>query len=181
MVALVQTSSPQIVKRGDEPLTADDASKRRRRRCKPGNGRTVHFNEYPQTFEIPGRHVFSRQEISCMYISKAELARIQMEIVDTIREYRLCANKEHWLAQQIGRLRGLEPITNHDDGERISRVKGGVSAVIRQQMNGEIDEPWISKVYRPFSNKAHSLAHKRAMLDRESAFSDAPRMIVMAR
>ena len=182
MVAVVHASSPLLVKRGDDEFsTSDDKCKRPRRQRKQEDERTVRFDETPETFEVPGRHGLSPQELSSMHMSKADHVRIQMEIVEVVRQYRLRGKGKMWSPHDLDRLRGLERVTNHDDAERPSRLKSAISAVIARQLNGELDEQWLSNVYRPFSAKAQSVALEQAILDRESAFSDAPRIIVMMR
>jgi hypothetical protein len=178
----VHASSPLLVKRGDDEFsTSDDKCKRPRRQRKQEDERTVRFDETPETFEVPGRHGLSPQELSSVHMSKSDHARIQMEIVEVVRQYRLRGMGKMWTPKQMDGLRGLERVTNYDDVERPSRLKSAISAVISQQLNGEIDEKWLSNVYRPFSAKAQSVALEQAIIDRESAFSDAPRIIVMLR
>ncbi len=174
MVALIQTSSLMVAKRVDPPILSTNKRQRTAR-----HERCVKFVGDHRIIEIANRQSFSQQDLNNLYLSKSEHNRIQMEIVEVIREYRL--GQISWGGKEIERLRGLEPLTNHDDQGRLSRMKGAVSAVIQRQLNGVIDEIWLSKVYRPYSRKAQSLAHKRAEKDSLAAFSDAPRMIVMSR
>lgn len=181
MVAIIQNTPILLVQKEEQLVGGDAMNKRPRRGSKLKKQCQVRFEEEPQTLEIPGRHGWTMEERSRLYFSKAEHMRMQLEIVDIVREYRLSCRDDVWKGKARGRLRGLEPITNHDDRERMSRLKGAISAVIQQQLNGEIDERWLSNVYRQFSEKASSIARKRATMDRDSAFSDSPKAIVMAR
>lgn len=162
------------VKRADSPILT-----RHKRPRTARSERTVNFAKNDQVLEISTREGFSRQELNFLYMSKSEHKRIQLEIVDLIREYR--SRQFSWEGEEKERLRGLESLTNHDDGGRLLRMKSAVSAVVERQIYGSIDEMWLSKVYRPYSRVAQSWAHQRALMDSRAAFSDAPRAIVMSR
>jgi len=182
MVAIIQKSSPLLVRRGDYQLPSNnDTCKRARKLSQHEKVRTVRFHENHESIEVPGRDGFSPLELSLMHMSKVEHERIQMEIVEVIRDFRISSIQYVWSGKELERLRGLERITNHDDIDRPFRLKRAVSAVINQHTNGGIDETWLSNVYRPLTARAESVAIERARLDRESAFSDAPRIIVMTR
>jgi hypothetical protein len=174
MVAIVQNFSPVVAKRSDSPILTTNKRPRMAR-----SERSVKFADNHHVLEISTRAGFSRQELNFLYLSKSEHKRIQLEIVDLIREYKL--GQKSWGGKEVDHLRGLEPLTNHDDVGRLRRMKSAVSAVVERQLNGSIDEIWLSKVYRPYSRAAQSLAYRRAQMDSHAAFSDAPRMIIMSR
>lgn len=174
MVAKVHISSLMIGKREDSLILSTN---KRQRKCKLE--RFVKFEKDDHVVEIANRQSYSQQELNALYLSRSEHSRIQMEIIELIRDYK---SGEHLgNGKEMERLRGLEPLTNHDDQGRLARLRGAVTAVINRQLHGAIDEMWLSEVYRPYSRKAQNLAYKRAEMDRHAAFSDAPRMIVMLR
>jgi len=174
MVAIIQTSSPMTIRRADSLILTTN---KRPRTARPE--RCVKFGDNHLIVEIPSRESFSQQELDVLYLSKWDQRQIRTDIVDLIREFK--RDQEPWGGKELERLRGLEPLTNHDDDDRMPRLKGAVSAVIERQLNGSIDEAWLSKVYRPFSQVAQSLALRRAQMDSYAAYYDAPRTMVMSR
>lgn len=83
--------------------------------------------------------------------------------------------------QTIDDIRGLESLVRQEDYDRIVRLRSAVRSVIQRQLDGPIDEVWLSDIYRPFSREAILWAQRRALKDQLDAFSDAPRRMIMTR
>lgn len=141
-------------------------------------------NDIKTMREIPSRRYFSKQELRDIYLSKEEQKKICRDIVSMVAAVMEEQNHEEHLCdvdtEEDDRMRGLELFT-HRDVERTRRMKRAISAVLRRQMTGKIDEGWLLIAYRPFSKAATALAYKRGLRDQELAPSPVPRQVVMVR
>jgi hypothetical protein len=182
MVALLNYTSPNLVQvRSPVACDCEDKKEEEEPIVERGGTVSVRFADNIQAVrEIPNRKCFSEQEIRDLYLSKFEQKMIHRNIVSIVRKFVEEKNGEQLCDAEDDDLRGLEFCTRQHV-ERVRRLKRAISAVLRRQTTCKIDEQWLSIAYRPLSEAAARMAHKRGLRDQELVPSPVPRQIVMVR
>jgi hypothetical protein len=182
MVALLNYTSPNLMQ-VRSPVACDSEDKKGMEETivERGGIVSVRFADDIQAVrEIPNRKCFSEQEIRDLYLSKFEQKMIHRNIVSVVRKCVEENDGEQLCDAEDDDLRGLEFLTR-PHVERVRRLNRAVSAVLRRQRTCKIDEKWLSISYRPFSEAAARMAHKRGLRDQELVPSPVPRQVVMVR
>lgn len=175
MTAVVEEIQPGIfVTVGRTPSLC-----RHKRRRPSKSRRCVRFQAHDRIHEIPGRDNLSQKDIEKLYVTKAEQRKLHCDVVKIIRKAR--QEGQGLRHKTIDDIRGLESLVRQEDYDRIVRLRSAVRSVIQRQLDGPIDEVWLSDIYRPFSREAILWAQRRALKDQLDAFSDAPRRMIMTR
>lgn len=169
---------------------------------------TVTFSSTNDVFEISRP---TREEKKYMHMSQGDQHQILLEISEALRreqqqqeafysytgDHHHCDNNNN--NNTIEEL-CLERIVEQQSSDRLERVKSGVCVILqrqrtqsqrfesssstntkRQQAQLLLDESWLQKHYRPFSEVSSKLARSRGLRDQEMAPSLFPRLIVMSR
>jgi len=155
----------------------------------------VRFASETKVFEITRP---TKEEKKDMHMTKQDQTSIILEVTNALR--RLQSNEQskleggflHDERDRIIEEMGIERIVEQQNPDRIDRVKSAVSVVLQHQRQSKLfdvhknrseilNEAWLEKHYRQFSNHAAKLARSRGLRDQERAPSLYPRRIVMAR
>lgn len=168
---------------------------------------TVTFSSTNDVFEISRP---TREEKKYMHMSQGDQHQILLEISEALRreqqqqeafysytgDHHHCDNNNNNTIEELC----LERIVEQQSSDRLERVKSGVCVILqrqrtqsqrfesssstntkRQQAQLLLDESWLQKHYRPFSEVSSKLARSRGLRDQEMAPSLFPRLIVMSR
>ena len=134
-----------------------------------------------------------------MHMSKEDQKTILLEVSDGLRRFELYEQQQkedlhtdYQYDKSIEEL-GLERIVEQQNSERLKRVKSAICVILKRQRQSQlfksfkkqqmqkINESWLQKHYRPFSELSAKLARNRGLRDQEMAPSHFPMQIVMSR
>lgn len=157
---------------------------------------TVTFSSKNDVFEISRP---TKKENQNMHMSKEDQKTILLEVSDGLRRFELYEQQQkedlhtdYQYDKSIEEL-GLERIVEQQNSERLKRVKSAICVILKRQRQSQlfksfkkqqmqkINESWLQKHYRPFSELSAKLARNRGLRDQEMAPSHFPMQIVMSR
>jgi len=159
-----------------------------------GRQRSVRFADYIRVREIPHYSTLSDKERQACYWSKQDRERIQQDIILILRT-NIQQHGGIFCYLDEDSLRGLEVfasmLSSSSSPPPSSSSLPSISPVLRrraskmilkrQRIAKQIDEDWLRKEYRPFSQAAEEIARARGLRDEEVAPFFAPRLNLMVR
>ena len=152
------------------PLSPSSSKKRARYSVHFNPQEPVHIQEIPSRAQL---HKYWKR----LYITKQDQVASQQEILHTLRAYVQEQQKETTEGVEVDldeRIRGLEAFLPQDE-IRAKRMKEAIQLILtRQETQTQaskskqtiiLDTAWLETSYKPFSEAASVLAHRRGIKD----------------